>query len=81
MNTRKIMNTLINFTRTGLPMLWKLTVPMNRAIVHNAACSVGTTLVCIVSGVIFLILTVVNAKIRKFPVKSNFFKICSNYRV
>ena len=54
MNTRNIMNTLINFTRTGLPMLWKLTVPMNRAIVHNAACNDGTTFVCIASGVIFL---------------------------
>ena len=53
MNTRNIMNTLINFTRTGLPMLWKLTVPMNRAIVHNAACNDGTTFVCIASGVIF----------------------------
>lgn len=54
MNTRKIMNTLINFTRTGSPMLWKLTVPMNKAIVHNTACNAGTTFVCIDSGVIFI---------------------------
>lgn len=53
MNTRKIMNTLISFTSTGSPIFWKLTVPINKAIVHNAACRLGTTLVCIVSGVIF----------------------------
>lgn len=35
-------------------MLWKLTVPMNKAIVHNTACNAGTTLVCIDSGVIFI---------------------------
>lgn len=53
MNTKNIINTLISFTRTGFSIFWKLTVPMNRAIVHNAACNDGTTFVCIASGVIF----------------------------
>ena len=54
-NTKKIMNTLISFTRTGSPILWKLTVPMNKAIVHKAAYNDGTTFVCIASCVIFQI--------------------------
>lgn len=54
MNTKNIINTLISFTRTGFSMFWKLTVPMNKAIVHNTACNAGTTFVCIDSGVIFI---------------------------
>lgn len=74
MNTRKIMNTLINFTRMGSPMFWKLTVPMNKAIVHNTACNAGTTFVCIDSGVIFIESGISKSKVtnnlRDFKIKN-----------